>query len=201
MRQSRIYRDWCTDWRTDTTTATDRSSVRRLKGAKMAPQRPPADKRSAADLQRRRMRALNARRASFPKCGARRKRDGLPCQRLAMENGRCDWHGGKTPRGDEWHKPQFSPAPSKMYRKLDDLDRRAAKRAKRVAAMTPEERERYEAWKRTHRPGAAKARAAARERRRQAREAHKPLTAADTRPSGEKRATGPLWPTTEGVFE
>lgn len=88
-----------------------------------------------------------------------------------MGNGRCASHGGKVPRGDQWHKPQFSSSPGKMFRKLADLERRAAKRAARIAAMTPEELERYKAWKRTHRPGSAEARAAAREHRRQNREA------------------------------
>src|SRR5215207_10539682 len=41
-----------------------------------------------------------------PRCGARRKRDGLPCQRPAMANGRCWVHGGpstgpRTPAGLE----------------------------------------------------------------------------------------------------
>jgi hypothetical protein len=38
------------------------------------------------------------------RCGARRKRDGLPCQAPAMKNGRCWVHGGpstgaRTPEG------------------------------------------------------------------------------------------------------
>lgn len=41
-----------------------------------------------------------------PRCGARRKYDGLPCQCPAMPNGRCRLHGGKstgpkTPEGKE----------------------------------------------------------------------------------------------------
>jgi hypothetical protein len=41
-----------------------------------------------------------------PRCGARRKRDGQPCQGPAMANGRCRVHGGKstgprTPEGLE----------------------------------------------------------------------------------------------------
>jgi hypothetical protein len=39
-----------------------------------------------------------------PRCGARRKRDGNPCQQPAMQNGRCRVHGGlstgpRTPEG------------------------------------------------------------------------------------------------------
>ena len=41
-----------------------------------------------------------------PKCGARRKRDGQPCQRFALPIGRCALRGGKstgprTPEGLE----------------------------------------------------------------------------------------------------
>jgi hypothetical protein len=39
-----------------------------------------------------------------PRCGARRKTDGEPCEARALENGRCRHHGGlstgpKTPEG------------------------------------------------------------------------------------------------------
>jgi hypothetical protein len=49
-----------------------------------------------------RLRAANA----APRCGARRKFDGKPCQRAAMPNGRCWVHGGpstgpRTPEGLE----------------------------------------------------------------------------------------------------
>ncbi len=83
-----------------------------------------------------------------------------------MENGRCAWHGGLTPKGDDWHKPRWpdrdSPAAEqKLQRKLRDLERAAKKRAVRVAAMTPEELERYKRWHQVRRPGSAKRRAAA----------------------------------------
>jgi hypothetical protein len=89
-----------------------------------------------------------------------------------MENGRCAWHGGKTGRGKEWGLPRW-PAKSspnaieKMNRKLRDRERQARKRAKRVAAMTEEERQRYEEWKRAHKPGPPGPRAAERARRKQ----------------------------------
>jgi hypothetical protein len=52
---------------------------------------------------------LSARLAgaqAAPRCGARRKHDGCPCQQPAMANGRCRLHGGKstgprTPEGAE----------------------------------------------------------------------------------------------------
>lgn len=31
-----------------------------------------------------------------PRCGARRKRDGLPCQARALPRGRCKHHGGMS---------------------------------------------------------------------------------------------------------
>lgn len=31
-----------------------------------------------------------------PRCGARRKRDGLPCQAQALPRGRCKLHGGMS---------------------------------------------------------------------------------------------------------
>ena len=49
-------------------------------------------------------------RDEAPKCGARRKGDHLPCQNLALENGRCRLHGGLTPKGENWHRPRW-PAP------------------------------------------------------------------------------------------
>ena len=44
------------------------------------------------------------RRKDQPRCGARRKYDGKPCQAKALANGRCKYHGGlstgpKTPEG------------------------------------------------------------------------------------------------------
>lgn len=40
----------------------------------------------------------------IPKCGARSKRTGKPCQQPAMANGRCRLHGGKStgaPKGNQ----------------------------------------------------------------------------------------------------
>ena len=111
-----------------------------------------------------------------PKCGARRKSDGQPCQQLALGNGRCYLHGGRVPSGDGWHRPRWpnKKAPGAMrrfHRKIGDLQRAADKRAKRLARMSAVERQAHEAWHKTHKPGSAKARAADRERRRQDRAA------------------------------
>ena len=34
--------------------------------------------------------------ATLPRCGAKSKRTGQPCMAVAMANGRCHWHGGKS---------------------------------------------------------------------------------------------------------
>jgi hypothetical protein len=101
--------------------------------------------------------------AKAPRCGAARKRDGEPCCNPAMKNGRCTLHGGKTPSGKQWHVVQYPDCSTpqgeaKFNRKLRMQKRYAEKRAARVAAMTPEQRARHEAWHRTHKPGAGAAR-------------------------------------------
>lgn len=120
-----------------------------------------------------------AARAASPKCGARRKHDGKPCQQDALENGRCRIHGGLTPKGDNWHcvrGPKKGPAAGrKLAGKLADLERRQKRLAARLATMTPAEREKYSAWHRTHQAGPASARAAKKDERRQAKEAQRLL--------------------------
>lgn len=122
------------------------------------------------------LRRYNAISVTLPKCGARAKTTGEPCRQIAMANGRCYCHGGKTPSGDQWHKTQWSKrntpdAEQKLGRKLKAAERSAKKRARRLAEMTPEERQRHEEWQRTHRPGRPKARTAARAWRERARDA------------------------------
>lgn len=121
------------------------------------------------------IRTWNAKRSRLPKCGARRRRDDEPCENLAMANGRCHRHGGLSQKGDAWGKPRWpdpgSPvAMKKLNRKLNDLQRAAAKRAKRVARMTPDELAKYRAWQKSHQPGSAAARARARRERKDAQE-------------------------------
>lgn len=103
-------------------------------------------------------RRFNAKQRSKPKCEAARRTDGEPCQQPAGPNGRCRYHGGATPAGRRWLVPTFPKADTavgvaKFNRKLADLDRRARKRAKRLAAMTPEQRAAHDAWHKAHRPG------------------------------------------------
>jgi len=56
------------------------------------------------------------------KCGAKRKRDGKPCQAPAMANGRCRVHGGKTPVGIgsvHWRNGRYSKAlPADLARRF-----------------------------------------------------------------------------------
>lgn len=124
----------------------------------------------AAEQRRTASHLARAARASRPKCGARRKSDGEPCRNPALECGRCARHGGKTPSGSAWHVVQLPGrnAPLwKLEKKLKEIERRRRAQAARVAAMTQEQKQRYDAWHRTHRPGSA----AQREARRRDREA------------------------------
>lgn len=108
---------------------------------------------------------FNRARRSAPKCGATKKSTGEPCQNPALANGRCRCHGGRTPSGKAWHTVQLPPVDTaKFERKLATVQERARKLTKRLAAMTPEQRARYETWQRTHQPGSAGARSAARYR-------------------------------------
>lgn len=119
---------------------------------------------------------MNAERRLKQKCGATNKKDGEPCKNLAMENGRCKWHGGKSPKGKDWHKTQFPDGKSRnavarAERKLADKRRIEKARNKRLASMTPEQRQEYEKWKNAHTPGSS----TERERRRHERVSNEDL--------------------------
>lgn len=110
-----------------------------------------------------------------PRCGARRKSDGGPCQNLALRNGKCSKHGGKTPKAENWHVRQYPPgsAPNweaRFQEKLRRIDRDRRRVAKRLATMTAEAREQYDQWQRDHRPGSAGERQILRDERRSAEE-------------------------------
>jgi len=112
----------------------------------------------------------NAKRDDMPRCDAVRKSEGGGrCRQWPMQNGRCHWHGGRTGQGDLWHVPRYAgfstaAGEAKFNRKLRSQKRYAEKRAARLAAMTPDERAKYDAWHRSHRPGAAAARSTRRAR-------------------------------------
>lgn len=121
-----------------------------------------------ADVARRASQIAAEVRAEAPKCGARRKGDGQPCQLPGLENGRCRLHGGLTPKGNDWHRPRWpnSNAPAwKLEKKLRELELRRKKRAARLAKMSPEERERFERLSRARQPSSISAREAIRRNR------------------------------------
>jgi len=129
-----------------------------------------------------------------PRCGAKRKRDGQPCEKPAMAGKqRCRNHGGATPSGKAWHVPQYADPSTprgerKLNRKLRAMRRYAEKRAERLAAMTLDARTRHETWQKTHKPGAEATRCAERDRRRQSAEVRALI---DGEPS--QRPTDPEW--------
>lgn len=103
------------------------------------------------------IRAWNAQRPHLPKCGAK-KRDGESCRNLALANGRCRFHGGRVPKGDQWHRLTYpsgdSPAAEdKFQRKARDHQRRVQRREERFAGMSVDDREGHAHWHRTHKPG------------------------------------------------
>ena len=122
------------------------------------------------------IRAWNARRHLAPKCTATSKTTGMQCRQVAMDNGKCAYHGGLTPKGDgKWHRPRWPnrgapKAMAKLDHKLRDLKRAAAKRAVRLRRMSPEQREAYDKWQCTHEATSAGDRKRKREELRQARE-------------------------------
>lgn len=136
----------------------------------------------------------NAKRASLPKCGARRKRDGEPCEIPAMANGRCYIHGGRTGSGANWHVRQWPngdapDAEKKLAAKLKRIDRDRRRLERRLAKMTAEERERFDRWQRDHKPGPAAERERRRADRKHAADFRKILDRCEPRPiSPELRA-------------
>lgn len=108
------------------------------------------------EISRRSIIAWNAGQTKMQKCGAKRRTDGGECRNLALENGRCRFHGGRVPKGKGWHLHQWptsgSDQTAKTARKLKDAARKARQREKRLAAMTPEQRAAHEAWHKAHCP-------------------------------------------------
>ncbi|GJE43782.1 HGGxSTG domain-containing protein [Methylobacterium soli] len=108
----------------------------------------------------------HAERHLLPKCGAKRKSTGTPCQSLpAKGRTRCRLHGGATPCGSGpagWHTPGFPLGlgmPTGKARSDAQKRRRAFATIARVEEMSPDERARYVAWQASHKPGSATARA------------------------------------------
>lgn len=55
----------------------------------------------------------------LPRCGAYARTTGEPCQQIALENGRCHWHGGASPSGRDQGTRQFRVKKSRKPRKTD----------------------------------------------------------------------------------
>lgn len=130
---------------------------------------------ACADAAKRGSEEAARQRETAPKCGAKRKSDGRPCEAPALANGRCRVHGGLTPSGAAWHTiryPAASASAAKVEKKLQEIERRERRRRARVAGMTPEERARYEQRRRAMRPRSV----GERTRERQDREASKLLS-------------------------
>ncbi len=110
-----------------------------------------------------------AKRANGPKCGAKKRTDGQPCQQPVSEEGlRCRYHGGATPKGKEWHRcqwPKKGAASSRLKVKQVSLAIRDRKLKERIAEMTSEELEQYEIRRRAKRPGTPAERKQARDGR------------------------------------
>jgi hypothetical protein len=133
-------------------------------------------------------------RAHGKRCGARRKYDGEPCERYAMENGRCHFHGGVVQKGADWHRPRWpkksSPvAEQKLHAKLKKFEKAARKRERRIASMTAEERASYRRWHQDRQIGTPQQRQARRLEREQAEDARR--TFADLKAKSERPSTDP----------
>lgn len=123
-------------------------------------------------------------------CGARTKstEDHRPCLNLALAgHERCRIHGGATPKGDQWNLTQWPngkapDAEAKLQAKLKRIERTRKEKAKRLAAMSPEERQRFEARTKTHAPGSAAERARRRDDRKRAAEIRASLEKPDDKP-------------------
>lgn len=123
-------------------------------------------------------------------CGARTKstEDHRPCQNLALAgHERCRLHGAKTPKGDQWGLVQWPngnapDAEAKLQAKLKRIERDRKAKAKRLAAMSPEERQRHDQRAKTHAPGPAAERARRRDDRKRAAEIRASLEKRDDKP-------------------
>ena len=123
-------------------------------------------------------------------CGARTKStdDHRACRNLALAGcDRCRIHGGATPKGDRWGLVQWPnrkapDAEAKLQAKLKRIECDRKAKAKRLAAMSPEERQRHDERAKTHAPGPAAERARRRDDRKRSAEIRASLEKPDDRP-------------------
>lgn len=123
-----------------------------------------------------------------PRCGAKRKSDGEPCQNLALAGrSKCRLHGGASPRGDQYHQTQWpngsaTNAMRKLDAKLKRIERNRRAKERRLAKMNPDERAAHEKWHRERKPGSAAERARRRADRKAASELRASLENAEPKP-------------------
>lgn len=148
------------------------SEIKRRRGQRKISAWSRGEKRNAqgltlAEIGRAQFLMINSRRRLLKKCSAKAKSTGERCGQLAMENGKCRFHGGKTPRGDDWHviQPNVSGHKTSMRRfdlKLQKAQKMQAALRRKLRAATDQERANYEKWIWAHPPGSEKLRAARR---------------------------------------
>jgi hypothetical protein len=153
------------------------------------------------------IRQWNAERARLPRCEAIRKSSGGgKCRQWPMPNGRCYWHGGATPRADQYHHMQVPATVEKLDAKLHTNQRKNKRRAAWLAAMTPERRAKFDAWHRSHPSGSQAARSAERARasgndylrRLLASDAPEGRQSPKSPVTGGAPAAAPIWPIDDG---
>jgi hypothetical protein len=136
--------------------------------------------------------------ATLPKCSARSKTTGERCRQIALENGKCHYHGGSTPKGRDWHRvqlPKPGASPKQQQRALEKIKRRQKQAAMRRTKARVEDRP-SSAHQRAMRPGTPAERAMRRQDREASallaavREAQTVPAAADTR----RTTSATLWP-------
>lgn len=143
------------------------------------------------------VRRINARRHLMPKCRAMSKTTGQQCRQFSMENGLCYYHGGRTPKGKDWHRTQWpdKSAPdviAKMENKLQMQERAWKARQKRLAKMTPEEQAAHSKWHKERPLGTPGHRERKRLERKQAAEARARFARHKEQAQGTGAVTGRL---------
>jgi len=114
----------------------------------------------------------NARRHLLLKCDATAKSTGQRCRReVSPGSTKCRLHGGRTPKGDRWHRPVYPKNPEKFERKVKTLEKRAGERAARVKRMSPDELAAHKKQRRSARPGTIAEREARRDNCKRVKEA------------------------------
>lgn len=141
-------------------TAPDKTRPTRAKKKRRSSPRPPNRWQRSAAWKRIASQALkdfHAKKHLLPRCGAHARTSGEPCKQIALENGRCHWHGGKSPSGPEQNRRQLrAKKPSRQTKsdwpkaaaKVERWNREDKDRKRRLVLMTQDEFVHY--FRRTH---------------------------------------------------